>query len=245
MTSSNLNRDHWNAISDRYQASHDPQLSRRPKSWGGWSAPESEVQALGDLTGLRVLELGCGAGQWSAALADEGVDVIGFDLSERQLGAARNATRIAYPLVQGLAEEVPFADASFDVVFCDHGGMSWGDPRRTVPEVSRVLRPSGRLVFSTSSPWLRACYDDETNVIGTTLHHPYFDLFSNEEADGATSYTLPYGEWVRLFRRNGLDVEDLIELRPSEGTETSYYRSQPSDWARRWPAESVWVTRRR
>jgi SAM-dependent methyltransferase len=140
---------------------------------------------------------------------------------------------------------LPFADDTFDVVFCDHGGMSWGDPYRTVPETARVLLQGGRLVFSTSSPWLRVCYDDGTDVIGTTLHRPYFDLYSQEEGDGATSYTLPYGEWIRLFRRNGLDVEDLIELRPAEGSETSYYQLRPRDWGSRWPADLVWVTRRR
>src|SRR3954452_24907425 len=112
------NRDHWNATSERYQAGHGDQLARAPKAWGGWSIPESEVRALGELSGLRVLELGCGAGQWSAALADEGTDVIGVDLSERQLDAATRHMRTSYALVQAAAEEIPFADASFDVVFC-------------------------------------------------------------------------------------------------------------------------------
>ena len=42
--------------------------------------------------------------------------------------------------VHGSGEAVPFPDASFDVVFCDHGAMSFGDPYRTVPEVARLLR---------------------------------------------------------------------------------------------------------
>ena len=57
------------------------------------------------------------------------------------------------PLVCASGEAVPFADATFDLVFCDHGAMSFCDPDRSVPEVARLLRPGGRLVFSHSTPW--------------------------------------------------------------------------------------------
>jgi SAM-dependent methyltransferase len=191
-----------------------------------------------------VLELGCGAGQWSAALADDGIDVVGLDVSERQLAAAQDHMRSRYPLVQAAAEHVPFRDATFDVVFCDHGGLSWGDPYSVVPEVARVLRGGGRLIFSVSSPWLIACYDDETDVIGTTLRRPYFDRDAQDEGDGARTYPLSYGEWIRLFRANALVVEDLIEPRPSSDARTSYYTTEPLDWAHRWPPEMLWVTRR-
>ena len=42
---------------------------------------------------------------------------------------------------------------SFDVVFCDHGAMSFCDPYRAVPEVARLLRPGGRFAFAHSTPW--------------------------------------------------------------------------------------------
>jgi ubiquinone/menaquinone biosynthesis C-methylase UbiE len=177
-------------------------------------------------------------------LADDGVRVTGLDLSEQQLAAAHRTMRATYPLVQAAAEEVPFVDASFDLVFCDHGAMSWGDPYRTVPEVSRILRSGGRLVFSASSPWVSVCYEDETDLIGTTLQRSYFDLYRQPEGDGASTYALPYGEWIRLFRRNGFEVEDLIEVRPNEQAETSYHALDPSDWAHRWPSDCLWVARR-
>ncbi len=136
------------------------------------------------------------------------------------------------------------AMTSFDLVFCDHGAMTWGDPYRTVPEVSRVLRPGGRLVFNAASPWLRACYDDERDTITTTLRHSYFDLHATPEEDGAMSFTLPYGSWIRLFRSNGLTVEDLIEIRPPPNVGSGYYTVDPPDWHARWPVEALWVTRK-
>ena len=42
---------------------------------------------------------------------------------------------------------MPLADSSFDLVFCDHGAMSFCDPAVTLPEVARLLRPGGRFVF--------------------------------------------------------------------------------------------------
>lgn len=59
----------------------------------------------------------------------------------------------------------------------------------------------------------------------------------------ATAYSLPYGEWIRLFRSNGFVVEDLIEIRPPEDAETTY-TFVTIGWARRWPAEQIWVVRK-
>lgn len=96
------NRRAWNAWSDDYQRQHGPQLDEKPKAWGGFALPEDEVRALPDLTGKRVLELGCGGGQWSMFLARDGIDVVGRDLSEAQLATAVRLTAgLDVALVQG------------------------------------------------------------------------------------------------------------------------------------------------
>lgn len=82
------NRDHWNRISAAYQAEHDPQIGGRPRIWGAFSWGDDELGALGPVRGRVVLEIGCGAGQWSRALAAEAARVVGVDLSEAQLAAA-------------------------------------------------------------------------------------------------------------------------------------------------------------
>ena len=70
-----LNRTFWETTSAEYQTEHADELEAAPLAWGTWRIPESEVGALGDLAGLDVLELGCGGGQWSIALARLGVRV--------------------------------------------------------------------------------------------------------------------------------------------------------------------------
>jgi hypothetical protein len=62
--------------------------------------------------------------------------------------------------------------------------------------------------------------------------------------EGTVDYQVPYGEWVRTFRQHGLIVEDLVELRPPEDATTTFVDFAPLDWARRWPAEEIWVLRR-
>src|SRR6185312_12449076 len=100
----------------------------------------------GDVAGRDVLELGCGAGQWSVALEPLGADVVGLDVSRAQLRHARVASG-SLALVAADAEHLPFADNVFDIVFCDHGAMSFCDPERTLPEVARVIRTGGRFAF--------------------------------------------------------------------------------------------------
>lgn len=236
------NRRHWNLISRAYQEEHDPQIGAAPRLWSTFSIPDARLQALGEVAGKRVLELGCGAGQWSRSLAAEGAAIVGFDLSEAQLAAAAKAMGTArYPLVQGAAEQLPFAAATFDVVFCDHGGLSWAPPHLAVPQAARVLRRGGRLVFAVTSPWFAACYDADADRVATHLRHDYFGLGTITEDHGAASYQLTYGGWIKTLRTAGLVVDDLIEPRPEPGMRNGYAKTGPPDWACRWPAEMLWI----
>jgi hypothetical protein len=80
--------------------------------------------------------------------------------------------------------------------------------------------------------------------VGRVLQSSYFDL-SRIEDEGSQLYQLPYGAWIRLFRRHAFEIEDLIELRPPPGAITSYAGYAPLDWARAWPAEHIWKLRKR
>lgn len=243
MESSQPNRDHWNRTSGVYQAEHDPQIGAQPRLWGCFSLSDAALgDVIGDAKGMRVLELGCGAGQWSRSLAGEVALLIGVDVSEAQLAAAKAGMGPSrYHLVQGAAEQLPFADATFDLVFCDHGGLSWASPRLAIPQTARVLRPGGRLVFNTASPWLHACYDERTDRVTDRLRNDYFGRYAIPEQHGATSYTDTYGGWLRTLRTAGLVVDDLIEPRPNPAARSSYHDFAPLDWASRWPSEALWV----
>jgi SAM-dependent methyltransferase len=239
------NREFWDADADEYQALHGEALATQPKAWGVWRIPDAELGVLGDTTGLDVLEYGCGAAQWSVALAHDGTRVHGLDQSRAQLGHARARMRahdVAFPLVCASGEHTPFADNSFDLVFCDHGVMSFCDPYRSVPEASRLLRAGGRFVFAHSAPWGYLAWDPKRNRVGRRLREPYFGMRVFDSGEGTVDFQLPYGEWIRLFRSHGLVVDDLVELRAPKHATTTYDEFD-ARWARRWPAEQIWKLR--
>jgi SAM-dependent methyltransferase len=240
------NRAAWSADADDYQARHGRQLAGGGKAWGTWDLPESELRVLGEVAGRDVLELGCGAAQGSIDLARAGARPVGLDLSDGQLAHARRLIReagVAVSLVHASAEAVPLADGSFDIVFCDHGAMNFADPYRTVPEVARLLRPGGLFVFCHLSPIVDLCWPEDAERAGDRLVRDYFGMHQIDDGDEVL-FQLPYGEWIRLFRANGLEVLDLIEPRPAPDAVSSYRDDEERAWARRWPAECLWRLRR-
>ena len=242
------NRAAWDRISDDYQAAHVEQLGVDEVVWGTWSIPERELGVLGDVAGKDLLELGCGAARFSIKLARLGARCVGVDVSPQQLAHARRAQRetgVEFPLVEANAEDVSLPDASFDVVFCDHGGMTWADPYRTVPEIARLLRPGGLLVFNMASPLVTICTDESSDGPTKELRRDYFGMHAvADQPWEAIEFQLPYGEWIRLLTANGFDVEALIELRPPPDATTTFDWI-PLGWARRWPAENIWKARKR
>jgi len=240
----------WEADSADYQERHGAFLARWDEfGWGTWGIPEDEIHALGDVEGLDALELGCGAAQFGIRVAMRGALVTGLDFSANQLAAApanMASAGVTFPLVRGDAEDVPFADGSFDLVFCDHGAMGFTDPTRTVPEVARVLRAGGRFVFCGTTPFIFVTWPMVDGPPGRTLERSYFDsrrMLWNED-DPSFEYQMPYGEWIRLFRANGFVIEDLIELRPAPNAETAFTDYVTLEWARDFPAEQIWKVRK-
>jgi ubiquinone/menaquinone biosynthesis C-methylase UbiE len=249
MSSAEHNRATWDRISDDYQARNAAFIGRKDEPrWGMWQLRDSELGILGEVEGKDVLELGCGAAQWSILLAQQGARCVGLDNSGRQLEHARELMAEAgvdFPLVHASADDVPLPHASFDVVFCDHGAMTFADPYRTVPEVARLLRPGGLFAFSHSTPLALVCLDEEFETMATRLVRPYFGMHRFDDlADEPVEFNLPYGEWIRLFRENGFRIEALVEVRPAEGAESTYRTAKETEWARSWPMEEIWRCRK-
>ncbi len=242
MTDAARNRAYWDGFSDEYQAEHGDQL-RKELVWGTYSIPERRVRALGPVRGRDVLEYGCGAAQWSIFLTTRGARVVALDNSARQLDHARRLRDeygVMFPLLHAAAEHVPLADGRFDLVFCDHGAMSYADPQATLPEVARLLRPGGRLVFNTMTPIAAMCWNDQLERSDTALHFDYFATDRWDDVNGFVSFELGYGDWIRLFRQHGFVLDDLIELRPAANAPSTYRSPEERRWARRWPAEHIW-----
>lgn len=142
------NREVWDRRAREYVAAGEDRWAQDTLSWGIWGVPESQVGMLPeDLAGKDTIELGCGTAYVSAWLARRGARAVGIDNSEAQLATARRLQRrhgLEFPLLHGNAEEVPYADASFDFAISEYGACLWADPRRWVPEAGLRHAP-GRL----------------------------------------------------------------------------------------------------
>jgi len=235
------NRESWDADAEAYQARNAKAIEHEAPHWGMWQIPEAQVRALGELDGREVLELGCGAGQFGLSLVRQGARVTGIDNSAKQLEFARANVGDRMKLVHGSAESLPFEDASFDLVCCDHGAVGFTDPRVVVPEVARVLRPGGRFTFSGLTPVEWITFDGETST--RELQRDYFGMRSME-SEGTIEFMLTYGDWIRTFVGAGLTIRDLIEVRPPEGATSTYRDEAETEWARHWPMEQIWVVDR-
>lgn len=244
------NRAYWDAMAHEWVEGGRREWASAEPVWGIFRIPESEVGLLpDDLAGKDVIELGCGTAYVSSWLARRGARPVGIDNSPAQLETARGLQQefgIEFPLMLGNAENVPLPDASFDLAISEYGAAIWADPYKWIPEASRLLRPGGRLIFMGNSPWIMVSMPELESEGAATdrLRRPYFGMhrFEWPDSDGV-EFHLPTGEWIRLLRSSGFEIEDLIELRPGPEATTTY-EWMTLEWARQWPAEQAWKARK-
>ena len=243
------NRLSWAVEAKDYIAPGRENWSADEPSWGLYSIPESEVGLLPDVDGRDVLEAGCGTAYVSAWIAKKGGKPVGLDPTAEQLATAvkfQEEFDLHFPLVMAAADDMPFADASFDAVVSEYGAAIWADPYRWIPEAARVLRPGGELVFLGNGNLSMLCTPDVgDDTLTDRLVRDYFGMHRFDWSDDpSVEFHLGYGDWIRLFRKSGFEVEDLIELRPAPDA-TTRYEWASVEWARRWPIEEVWKVRKR
>ncbi len=118
------------------------------------------IRAHANLAGQRILDVGCGGGILSEGLAKAGAEVTGIDLGSELLAVAGehardNGLAIDYRLVsvEALAEQAP---ASFDHVTCMEMLEHVPDPASVVRACARLVKPGGRVFFSTLNRKLKA-----------------------------------------------------------------------------------------
>jgi SAM-dependent methyltransferase len=217
------NRAWWDAEAADYYAEHGVFLGDTELTWGPEGLRESEAHLLGDLAGMRMLEIGCGGAQGSRWGAGQGAAaVVASDVSAGMLERARriNATvedpALRVPLLQCDGAALPFPDAAFDVVFTAYGVVPFvADSARVMTEAARVLRPGGRFVFSTTHP-VRWAMPDDPGAEGLKVTQSYFDRAAYVEQDGSGQATYvehhrTFGDRIREIVAAGLRVVDVVE----------------------------------
>ncbi len=147
---------------------------------------EADAHLLGEVAGKRVLEVGAGAAQCSRWLVGQGARPVGRGPVRGSAGArprARRSNRHRGHVVQADAQQLPFADESFDLACSAYGALPFvADSAAVMREVARVLRPGGRWVFSVTHP-IRWCFPDDPGQGGLVAQTSYFDRRAYVEQD--------------------------------------------------------------
>jgi SAM-dependent methyltransferase len=244
------NREAWDGYAPEYVEAGRRNWESNAPSWGVFGVPEADVGMFpATVDGIDAVELGCGTGYVSSWLARRGARPVGIDNSPAQLETARRFQEefgVAFPLHLGNAEETPFEDASFDLAISEYGASIWCDPYRWIPEAARILRPGGELAFLVNGTVHMLCVPDEEGVpAGDRLLRDYFGMHRFEWPDDpSVEFHIGYGDMIRLLRRSGFEVEDMIEVRPAPDASASH-PFVTAEWAQRWPVEEVWKARKR
>lgn len=171
------------------------------------------LELIGEVTGQRVLDAGCGPGLYAEELLARGAEVVAFDHSPKMVSLARNRLGDrAMVRVHDLADPLDWLeDESFDAGLLALVIHHLDDRVAALRELHRVLRPGARLVVSTHHPtadWLR-------------LGGSYFTIEAIEEtwSQGwsVRYWRLPLTATCAEFTNAGFLIERLVEPRPAQG----------------------------
>ncbi|HWL95134.1 MAG TPA: class I SAM-dependent methyltransferase [Phycisphaerae bacterium] len=160
---------------------------------------------LGDVSRLRVLDVGCGTGRWSARLASSGASVTAFDFSAGMLARARMKSPGVSFLVQDVRFDFPFRDHTFDRVACclvlDHVA----NLEKLFREMGRVCRSDGFVAISVMHPAMM--------LKGTQAR--FRDPVTGQETR-PRSESHEISDYVNAIQRSGLVLESMREYRADE-----------------------------
>jgi 2-polyprenyl-6-hydroxyphenyl methylase / 3-demethylubiquinone-9 3-methyltransferase len=203
-----VNNAIYDALDQRwYDAQDDPVALLRAESACRTPWIAEEIRSRLGNRAVRVLDLGCGAGFLSNALAKYGHDVTGVDASQASLKVAASHDETgAVRYMRCDARQLPLGDRSFEVVcamdFLEHVE----DPDRVIAETSRVLSPGGLFFFHTFNrnwlAWLVVIKGVEWFVKNTPRHLHVLRLFLKPK------------ELRALCAANRLDVRTLRGFQP-------------------------------
>jgi ubiquinone/menaquinone biosynthesis C-methylase UbiE len=137
---------------------------------------------------MSILDVGCGPGYVSAAAAERAAVPIGLDFSKEMIAIAKKM----FPKIEfrkGDAQNLPFADKTFDRVVANFALLHLSDPERAMTEANRVLKTGGRFAFTTwakvsENPFVKLVDDAiqaHANVDVDLPPGPPFYLFENEK----------------------------------------------------------------
>jgi len=192
------------------------------------------LDLLGEVRGMRVLDLACGQGRVTRELVRRGAVAVGVDISEVLLDGARGAETdeplgITY-LKADAGSAGALAGETFDAVVCNHGLADIDDLDGTLATVARVLRGGGRFVFSILHPCFPGWDDDAPSSWprGGGYHAEGWWLARNPGIRGkAGSNHRTVSTYLNSAVHHHLAIEEVAEPAPGPNLRARQQAAQP------------------
>lgn len=178
-----------------------------------------------DVENAKILDAGCGDGEYTNILTKNGGIVIGCDGSAEMLKIAKKK----YPKYKfnnvDITTELPYADKQFDIVFCNLVLMDIDPINKSISEFNRILRDKGELFFSIVHPafyraeWER---DEDGQCISKKVKSYITQLAEQQQFWGTTThYHRPISFYINTVIKAGFILTEMLEPSVYETTKIS------------------------
>lgn len=212
----------WNNYAKYYQETSC--LSTDTVQYGPFSSDENELNLLGDVKGKKILELGCGGGQCSVALARQGAKCTAIDFSEEQLRYAgvlvkKHNVSINFVLanIQNFNKHI---NGKFDIVLSVFAFQFVSDIDTCFHNVNKVLKKNGTFIFSFDHPFyiittkggrvFRSYYDKKPILLSSQqVFNDKGGIKKNNSQ--LTMYTRKISDILMCLKNNGFELREMIE----------------------------------
>lgn len=206
-----INREGWDKIAKKFYGK-----AALPR-YGPLAQSETDLKLIGDVQGVRVLEIGCGSGHSLLYLARQGAsEVWGLDFSHTQIELASSLLKengLTPHLFESPMEENPGIPLSyFDLVISIYA-LGWTvDLSRTLDHIRSYLKPNGCLVFSWEHPSYRCIgYADGQFVIRRSYHDESAELQDSWLGAPFVQSPKKLSTYINSLIDAGLEIERVVE----------------------------------
>ena len=206
-----INRDSWNEIAAQYYG-----RTALPE-YGPLAQSETELNLLGNITGTKILEIGCGSGHSLLYLAQRGASELwGIDIAPSQIAFASSLlenNEVTHHLFESPMEENPgIPSAYFDLVISIYA-LGWTvNLVKTLTLVASYLKPGGAFIFSWEHPAYRClAYEGGQFVVKCSYHNEGSHLHPSWKGVPIVHSPRKLSTYLNYIIEAGLTLERVVE----------------------------------